>query len=254
MKLALYFGEDMSRNSPKWIFGLVNLTSIIFVLISSNEPLIRTFSNSPIEPLFINGFSGNAIIFNLSMGIIVSSIFYFIVVYLPERQKKLDTLPQLEIYITGVLTRTWSLTSDICKHSGKNIDLSTLTQEEFVTVCKNVNPRLIKQQFHNDGVTFFEKDFGYACSNKWDFIVKNIDDAMHLLPYIDTGLIKQLNEIRSSSFSHTVGTLKNISQLKNTDMEAWAICIYKIFQLGEKLEYYYKQHLNSGYQHPFKKI
>lgn len=230
---------------------IINLISVYLIFASSSEPIISKIDSPFMYKVFVNSLSGNSIIFNLSMGILVSSIFYFIVVYLPERQKIKDIQPQLEQHISGVITRTWSLVSDVIKYSGKNLELDELTVDEFREACLLVNPKTITQNFHNNGVNSFQKHFGYACANNWNFILSNINDVMHFLPYVDTGIVKILNEIRSSSLSHTIGSLSEIDKLKNSDMSAWSPCIYKIYTLGVKLEKYYIKHVNKEFKHPF---
>jgi hypothetical protein len=204
--------------------------------------------------IFVNSLSENTIIFNLSMGILVSSIFYFIVVYLPERQKIKDVQPQLEQHVSGVLTRTWSLASNVIKYSGKDFNLDKLTENEFLEACLLVNPKTIIQKFHNNGFNTYQKHFGYSCANNWGFILTNINEIMQFLPYVDTGIVKILNEIRSSTLSHTIGLLSEIDKSKNLDMSAWSPCIYKVFILGIQLEKYYIKQINREFKHPFNRI
>ena len=247
------FSGEFVRNVHKWLLISVCTIAVFLMLISSSDPILPALENTFLSVILINQLSGNAILFNLSIGIIVSTIFYFIVVFLPERQKVKDVQPQIEQYISAILTRTYSLASETVKHSGKNYDLLAITSEEFLDVCTAVNPQSINKNFHNNDVNLFQQHYGYACANNWDFIIKNINNIMHFLPFVDTGMVKLLNEIRSSSFGLTVGGLKEIDKLKNTDMAAWAPCIFKVFTLGEELEKYYKAHINIKFQHPFKK-
>jgi hypothetical protein len=68
-----------------WIFFLA---SSFFALKSSDDPFF--FRNTWVEYLLQQFSTGNSIIFNLSIGIIVSCIFYVLIVWLPKRSKALQ--------------------------------------------------------------------------------------------------------------------------------------------------------------------
>jgi len=55
---------------------------------SSDEPTISFIASTAAEPLLSQYSSGNNIIFDVSIGFIVSAMFYFIVVFLPEKARK----------------------------------------------------------------------------------------------------------------------------------------------------------------------
>ncbi|MCA9474169.1 MAG: hypothetical protein KC594_19055 [Nitrospira sp.] len=67
--------------------GLV-LVSIFFALKSSPEPIPISPKYSFIEILLRPLSAGNSIVFGLSMGFLVSSIFYWLVVFLPEKKRR----------------------------------------------------------------------------------------------------------------------------------------------------------------------
>jgi hypothetical protein len=67
---------------------ILSLASIFLALKTSNEPILPVFENTWAEPLFQKFTTGNTIIFDLSIGFLISVIFYIIVVYLPERKRK----------------------------------------------------------------------------------------------------------------------------------------------------------------------
>lgn len=238
----------MHRKLPNWLFIGIVLTSLVFMILSSEEPVIPFLQGTFVQSVLVSSLSGNEIIFSLSMGIVVSSIFYLIVVYLPEKQKKSDIVPQINQYISQVVSRSKGFVADVLKHSGKELDLKTLSEEEFLEACKSVNPTEITQKFHDGGAGIFERHFGYACYNQWQLIEKNINDVMHFLPYVDTGVVKILNKMRSSTFSMTVGSLRDVDKLKNSDMSAWAPCIYKVFELSRELENYYRRHVDKEFR------
>jgi len=68
-----------------WILSIV---SIILALKTSNEPMPLIFRDTWIDSFFQQFNTGNSIIFNLSIGFLVSVIFYLLVVWFPSKQRK----------------------------------------------------------------------------------------------------------------------------------------------------------------------
>lgn len=235
----------MFRKIQHWLAIGALLVFIMFMFASSEAPLPPLFQNTFIEKLLVSRLTGNDIVFGLSMGIIVSSIFYLLVVFFPEQRKKLDIAPQIELHVTGVISRIRRIVSNIITHSGIEINLETLTEEKFVEACGLVNPKEVKQRFSDGGGRFFENNLGFGCYGQWELIQININDIMHFLPYVDTGMVKILNEIRRSEFALTAKTLRDVERLSNSDMSAWASAIYELLELSNKLEKHYRRHVNS---------
>lgn len=63
---------------------------------SSNEPVISFFKNSYFRSITAQFSSGNSIVFNLSIGYIVSYIFWLMNVYLPKLERKREYRKSLE--------------------------------------------------------------------------------------------------------------------------------------------------------------
>lgn len=235
----------MFRKIQHWLAIGALLVFIMFMFASSEAPLPSLFQNTPIEKLLVSRLAGNDIVFGLSMGIIVSSIFYLLVVYLPEKRKRLDIAPQIELHVTGVISRIRRIVSNIITHSGLEINLETLTEDKFVEACGLVNPKNVKQKLSDGGSRFYQKNLGFGSYAQWELIQININDIMHFLPYVDTGMVKILNEIRRSEFAWSAKTLRDVGLSGNSDMSAWAPDIYKLLELSNKLEKYYRRHVDS---------
>jgi hypothetical protein len=67
---------------------ILTLASIFLIFKTSSDPVLSIFANTPVQKLFSEFTTGNAIIFNLSIGFLVSVIFYLLVVWFPNMQKK----------------------------------------------------------------------------------------------------------------------------------------------------------------------
>ncbi len=65
--------------TPVAIFGLFS---------GSTEPAIGLLRGTAIEPLLLALHNGNSIVFNLSVGYLVSLFFWLLVVHVPERQRR----------------------------------------------------------------------------------------------------------------------------------------------------------------------
>ena len=70
------------------ILWILSTASIILVLKTSDEPMLAIFKNTWADSLFQQLATGNLIIFNLSIGFLVSVIFYLLVVWFPNRQRR----------------------------------------------------------------------------------------------------------------------------------------------------------------------
>lgn len=64
------------------------IVSILLAVKTSGEPILEVFKNTSLEPCFQKLPTGNVILFNLSIGFLVSSTFYLLVVWVPDRRRK----------------------------------------------------------------------------------------------------------------------------------------------------------------------
>jgi len=70
------------------ILGTISIGSIILALKASNEPMLSIFRDTWVDSFFQQFGTGNSIIFSLSIGFLVSMIFYLLVVWYPNKRKK----------------------------------------------------------------------------------------------------------------------------------------------------------------------
>jgi hypothetical protein len=66
----------------------LSIASILLALKTSGEPVPEVFGNTWVESWFQRFPTGNAILFDLSIGLLVSVFFYLLVVWFPDRRKK----------------------------------------------------------------------------------------------------------------------------------------------------------------------
>ena len=77
--------------------------SVVFLAKSSGEPVLSVLGTGWLHSAFIQFENGNAILFNLSVGYIVSTIFYILVILLPEIKTKNELKKKLGQPISFVL-------------------------------------------------------------------------------------------------------------------------------------------------------
>jgi len=76
-----------SKILPLMLWGL-SIICVILALKTSDEPLVSIFNDTWIDRLLQQFGTGNSLIFNLSIGYLVSIFFYLLVVWYPQKQHK----------------------------------------------------------------------------------------------------------------------------------------------------------------------
>lgn len=67
---------------------LLVLAAVFGTFAGSNEPVPGFFRSTSVEQILLASHNGNSIVFNLSVGYLVSMFFWLLVVYLPERSRR----------------------------------------------------------------------------------------------------------------------------------------------------------------------
>lgn len=73
----------------KTVLHLLTLAAIFGMFSGSSEPIVEFLRGTSIEPYVFALHNGNSIVFNLSVGYLVSMFFWLLVVYFPERSRRL---------------------------------------------------------------------------------------------------------------------------------------------------------------------
>ena len=96
---------------------LLALISLFGVFLTSKEPLLPAFQGTLIEPLFYADISGNEVLFNISSGFFVSTIFYVMIVYFPEKRRKMTIQPVVNKLIENVLYKGGEVVDTMDQHA-----------------------------------------------------------------------------------------------------------------------------------------
>lgn len=68
---------------------MLTLVAVFGMFSGSNEPIVGFLRETMIEPSILALHNGNSIVFNISVGYLVSLFFWLLVVYFPERSRRL---------------------------------------------------------------------------------------------------------------------------------------------------------------------
>jgi len=118
----------------------ISLASIVLALKTSDEPLPQVFKDTWVDRVFQQFSTGNSIIFDVSIGFLVSVIFYLLVVWHPERRRKSIIRRSMEeqyrFFKEGVIRVLLSAGA----HAGARYDSDVVSklsdQEEFSSYFK----------------------------------------------------------------------------------------------------------------------
>lgn len=129
-----------------WILSIGG--SIFLALKTSSEPVPIVFINTWIETLFQKLSVGNTVVFDLSVGFLVSAIFYLLVVWFPDRRKKCLIKKSLEVQYQLFKEDTISILLSACQPSTKaGLPKKLSEQSEF-------------RKFFNEAVNDTQKKMG----------------------------------------------------------------------------------------------
>ncbi|MDG4813194.1 hypothetical protein P8629_09275 [Hydrogenovibrio sp. 3SP14C1] len=170
------------------------LLSALTMLLASTDPLWKALEGTIGETILITNISGNNVLFNLSTGILVSYIFYLIVIYFPTKREKYNTRDSL--CNEAVLVMMWGapLHSKI-----KNLnDINNIEEliKELIVVNKftDIEPLFIKE-WANDSLNIYESLLPIAATissehlKRWSIATKNLraiaktDDEKEMFRY-----------------------------------------------------------------------
>ena len=73
----------------KTVLLTFSFVAVFGMFSGSNEPIVGFLRGTSIEPYVLALHNGNSIVFNLSVGYLVSMFFWLLVVYFPERSRRL---------------------------------------------------------------------------------------------------------------------------------------------------------------------
>lgn len=235
----------------KSMFILLYLLTIVFSILavkSSNEPVFDFLHNYKIENYLYQFPNSNNFIWDISIGFLISVIFYIIVVYIPDRRKRKDIEPFINDKCESIIFSSYGLISEVIRKSNLPYQYKTLTPEQFNEICKAVNPKEHIYNFHNGFSNITQNHLGYKIFNSWTRIINEIDDLIRLLPYIDSGLLKRIYKLYNNFLKYSAKNIAEIEKIKNENLEAWSPTLYSFYLETKELRDYYRLYSKNEFK------
>ena len=244
---TIIFKFFLERKSTSILLWTLTLIFSILAIKSSNEPVIEMFKNTSLEKYLFQFPNANNFIWDISIGFILSVIFYIIVVYFPDKQKQKDISPFINNKCESIIFSSYSLLQVIIKLSNLPYNYRTLTQEQLNEICKAVNPKDHTFKFANNIADITQNHLGYKISNNWARIVNDIDETARM-PYIDSGLLKRLYNLYNNFLRYTAKDLAVVDKLNNKSLEPWSSTFYNFYVETKDLRDYYILYSGSDFK------
>jgi hypothetical protein len=186
------------------------LTIVCFFLIfkTSSDPVLSIFVNTPVQNIFCQFLTGNIIIFDLSTGFLISMIFYLLVVWFPDRQKKIIIKHNFEEQYRFFKEDTINILLNVCvagRYDAKS-PTNLLDQDEF-------------RKYFKENIS--------ESQNRWDTVFNGLDGywIKEILVELEI-LLNEVTFVLSNVYiddPNVFSFLKRLSQsvykLKNSSLE-----------------------------------
>lgn len=221
--------------NQKQILNILLVLSIIIVL--CNNVLLND-----IPEFFSKGSEIGNILSNLSLAYIASFIFYLVVVKYQENKDKKNIYSTIYNLSKQLIGRGNSVVTTLASASNYSTsDLTKkITKEEYLELCKKVNPKTISPNTVLGTVTnpipatYSQLIYNNSYSNSKVLIEK----IFVYMPFLESDFIKLLNQLNESTFFLMADVLATPHLFKNTDFENMANPMFEYHLILRKIEDY----------------
>ncbi len=241
----------MDMLDKKLTHKIVFFISIYLVFVSSDETLPSVIYYELTDFLFLNEISDNSILFNVSSGVLVSYIFYFLIVYLPRVRDENNLRPFIEKRVNRISLAVEGILKDLSLVSGVQLDYDDLDEAKLNDVlqvahshCTHVEFKISKLVLdekgqlakNHDGTQIFEEydellSLRLLC--KWRLIKSSKMDLMSIHSILPTDVIKNLDliddvgfefifELRSFPSCYGIGNIISLYRLDKA-LKQWVV-------------------------------
>lgn len=236
------------KYKEEFFIVLLVLSSLFSIFLTSSEPLLSPLHNTFIEPLFYSNFSGNEIFFNISSGFFVSTIFYVMVVYFPEKRRKKTIQPVINRLIEAVIHKGEEVVDTMNQHAP--IDLKFKNNNDYnldsiKKACESIKTNQLidlSRTLPNN----INCSIGVQLHSRENIAKQQRIKILSYLQYIDEQLVQEIDKLDSSNFCALVTYVatpnyspENLGFLGDTTFE--------YHQQLEKIAIIYKKKLNKEY-------
>lgn len=211
------------------VFCLAIVITIDFTTLKIPELIDRT------------GAKFEMLIYTLSISYLASYIFYFLNIYLKEKQEQKAIFPLIASNVISILVNNQSIINAL-KTQRENSSLRDLpTQSEFKDLLKNVNPKQNAPMFYKN------KPWTYLFQNRRESTLKTIDKVFASGKHVDDHLRMILLKMQSSLYLREDYAF-NSDNCEKESLEDYNLVFYKYFELIQELREFYDKHLKRYYE------
>lgn len=236
-----------NRNIQIIVFWILLFLSIVSIIIIKISPLKNIPSSQiPLLYWFPYGYEFGEIMFNLSIGYIVSCIFYVIVVFIPDYQKRQSAMSIINKDIIIIAEAMNLHIHYLLEKNNITTKFDILTESDFIAIPKLTNNKMsFYYQYKEENSTTYVKMYtGYYTELERFTDVKNLItqkvDKLFNIPsiiYVDYELIETLSNISNSSFHSLIPYINKYPDLNCPDFSK---DVYRYYLLLKELLRYTK--------------
>lgn len=176
--------------------GLISLWGLIA---ASGDPLFCLLTDTFFSNVLL---LKNEVLFNISSGFFVSSIFYVMIVYIPQKIKKREIQPAINRLIEDVIDKGERVIDSLDQHAPKDFKLkkdNEYSLERVMLACKRINP---KHPIDLDN--FFNCSIGEQLVNRENIAEKSRQKLYAFMMHIDERLVHEVEKLDGSSLGKQV--------------------------------------------------
>jgi predicted nucleic-acid-binding protein len=227
---------------------LLALTSLFGVFLTSKEPLIPALQGTLIEPLFYADIAGNEVLFNISSGFFVSTIFYVMIVYFPEKRRKMTIQPVVNKLIENVLNKGGEVVDTMDQHAPadlkfkKNNDYSL---DALKKACESIKSRQLIDLNRTlpDNINC---SVGAQLNYRENIAKQQRVKVLSYLQYIDEQLVHEIDKLDNSDFCALVTSVA-IPNFSPENLGFLSDATFKYHKQLETIASIYKKKINKNY-------
>jgi|GEM_PF-5835546 len=239
----------MRLNYKEEIFiALLVLTSLYSVFLTSKEPLLSVFQYTLIENIFYADFAGNEVLFNISSGFFVSSIFYVMVVYIPEKRRKMTIQPVVNRLIEGILNKGQDVVDTMDQHAPNDLKFKKGNDYSLGAIKKACESIKSNQLIDLSGVLPHNVNcsVGVQINARENIAKQQRLKILSYLHYVDEQLIQEIDKLDSSNFCALV-TYVATPNFSPERFDFLGDAIFEYHMQLEKIARVYKRKMNKYY-------
>lgn len=181
------------------------------------------------------------LIYTLSISYLASYIFYFLNVYLKEKQEQKAIFPLIASNVISIIVNNQSIINAL-KNQPINSSLRDFpTQSEFKELLQKVDPKQNAPMFYKD------KPWMYLFQNRRDSTLKMIEKIFASGKHVDDDLRVILLKMQSSLYLREDYAFNSDNCEKDT-LGDYSLVFYKYFELVQELRVFYEKNLKKYYE------